>query len=473
MTLTRRRFLGGAAPLGLLPFLPACESHSTTLIGGAPPRGNTASPFLHGVASGDPLSDAVILWTRVTPPDAASASEAAGSPAAETGASDPVDVQWRLALDPEMSAIVASGSASTDAARDYTVKVDARGLQPGTTYYYDFGALGARSSVARTRTLQGGSVERVRFAVTCCANYPAGYFHSYRLIARRADLDVVIHLGDYIYEYGNATFGDGTAIDRVPSPDRETTTLADYRQRHAQYKLDPDLQEVHRQHPFIAIWDDHEVANNASRDGPVNHEANAVDWDTRKAAAMQAYFEWMPIREVVPGDTTRVYRQFAWGDLLDLIMIDTRYLRDRQLATDCDAGLADPDRSLLGSVQEQWLLGALQASQARGARWRVLGQQVMLAQRSLAPPGCVEFPDQWDGYPFSRQRLLAALAQGIDNVVVLTGDAHSSWAFDVAENPFDPASYVAETGQGSLAVEFVAPAITSSGPGGDPQAVLA
>jgi alkaline phosphatase D len=189
---------------------------------------------------------------------------------------------------------------------------------------------------------------------------------------------------------------------------------------------------------------------------------------------MQAYFEWMPIRAPIAGQTERVYRSFSYGQLFDLLLLDTRFDRDARLSGNCDpATLADPNRRLLGAEQEQWLLSALSASQARGTRWRLLGQQVMFAQLSNAAKGCVEMPDQWDGYPFARERLLQAFQSGIDNVVILTGDAHSSWAFDIAADPFDPEQYVNATGQGSLAVEFVAPGVTSPGPGGDAQALLA
>ncbi len=458
MSLTRRRFLERVAPLGVLTLFPACgQSESGSR---ATPAGLNANPFAHGVASGDPLADAVILWTRVTPPAQQMTS---------------IDVEWRIARDAQWINIVASGSAQADIDGDFTVKVDVSSLEPATTYYYDFAALGARSRVGRTRTLPRGAADRARIAVVCCANYPAGFFNAYRLVAERADLDLVLHLGDYLYEYGNGTFGDGSAINRVPQPDRETVSLDEYRQRHAQYKLDPDLQEAHRQHPFIAIWDDHEVANNAYRDGAANHQPDSEgDWAQRKAAAMQAYFEWMPIRAPVAGQVERVYRSFSYGDLFDLLLLDTRYDRDARLAGNCDpVTLADPNRRLLGAEQEQWLLSALSASQSRGTRWRLLGQQVMFAQLSNAAKGCVELPDQWDGYPFARERLLEAFEAGIDNVVILTGDAHSSWAFDIAADPFDSERYSSATGQGSLAVEFVAPGVTSPGPAGDAQAMLA
>lgn len=460
MGLTRRRFLGRAAPLGLLGCLPGCAGEDTAPAV-LPLR---SEPFPHGLASGDPLADAVILWTRVTPPMA---------PSGEVPAE--VAVDWLVALDPELRQVVAQGSVRTNPDADFTIKLDVRSLTPATTYYYQFAAFGVRSPVGRTRTLPRGAAERARIGVVCCANYPAGFFNAYRLVAERADLDFVLHLGDYLYEYGDGTFGDGASLDRVPSPDREAVTLEEYRQRHAQYKTDPDLQEAHRQHPFIAIWDDHEVADDAFRDGAANHQADTEgDWAARKAAALRAYFEWMPVRAPDPGDPQRIYRSFSYGNLLDLLLLDARHERDARVASNCDTALlADPSRSLLGSAQEDWLLGALAASQTRGARWRLLGQQVMFAQLSDLAKGCVTEPDQWDGYPIARDRLLAALAGGVGNVVLLTGDAHSSWAFDIATDPFDPAGYAAATGAGSVAVELVAPGVTSPGPAGQAQELLA
>jgi alkaline phosphatase D len=458
MTLTRRRFLGRAAPLGVLSLFPACAGDGSDAASELPAP-LTPEVFAHGVASGDPLADAVILWTRVTPrsPDTAS-----------------IAVEWRLARDPGLTDVVTRGKAEAEADADFTVKLDVDGLEPATSYYYEFSALGVRSRVGRTRTLPRGEAPRARIAVVCCANYPAGFFNAYRLVAERADLDLVLHLGDYLYEYGNGTFGDGAAIDRVPSPDRESISLEEYRQRHAQYKRDPDLQEAHRQHPFIAIWDDHEVANNAYRDGAANHQPDTEGgWSARKAAAMRAYFEWMPIRSAAPGATERVYRSFSYGDLFDLLLLDTRYDRDARLTGNCDpTALADPARGVLGAEQEQWLLAALTESQARGARWRLLGQQVMFAQLAEVAKGCVAEPEHWDGYPFARDRILQALQAGIDNVVILTGDSHSSWAFDIAPDPFDPTRYSSATGAGSLAVEFVAPGVTSPGPNGDVQQLL-
>jgi alkaline phosphatase D len=449
MTLSRRRFLGQATPLGLLPLLPACGAVEG-LEEPEEPGGSVAAEalFRHGVASGDPLADAVILWTRVTP-----------------GGDAAIELEWRIARDPALNDVTNSGRVLASAESDYTVKVDAGGLVANATYYYAFFVGGARSPVGRTKTLPSGTSERARLAVTSCANYPAGYFNVYRLIAERADLDLVLHLGDYLYEYANGTFGDGSAIGRVPEPNRELVTLEDYRARHAQYKGDPDLQEAHRQHPFVTIWDDHEVSNNGFRDGAGNHQPESEgDWVARKRDAMRAYFEWMPIRPASPGDSQRIYRQFAYGDLFDLVLLDTRYAgRSETIASNCDrVGLEDTARSLLGAEQEAWFFDALRTSNSRGTRWRLVGQQVMLAQLSDASLGCVTQLDQWDGYGPSRARMLGLLRdEAIGNVVVLTGDAHSSWAFDIAESPFDISSYDGATGQGSLAVELVTPSVSS------------
>ncbi len=235
---------------------------------GSAPAGDSA--FRHGVASGDPLGNRVILWTRV-------------SPKALTGS---VPVSWSLARDPRLAQIVGRGQTETGASRDFTVKIDVPGLDPGMTYYYRFEALGSQSPIGRTRTLPRNGVERVRLGVASCANLPFGYFNAYASLARRHDLDAVLHLGDYFYEYQNGNYGDGTKLNRLPSPNKEIIALADYRERHAQYKADPDLQDVHRQHPFIAVWDDHEIANDTWSGGAENHSADEGDWMARQAAAM-------------------------------------------------------------------------------------------------------------------------------------------------------------------------------------------
>jgi alkaline phosphatase D len=453
MSLSRRDFLQasmGAASLA------ACRG---TLPFGAPDAG----PFLHGVASGDPGPDRVILWTRVTP-----------EPGREL---DSVAVTWRLARDPQLRDIAAQGVVDANPARDHTVKLDPVGLEPGAAYWYQFEARGSRSPIGRTRTLPVGRVERVRLGFCSCANLPQGHFNAYGALARRNDLDAVLHLGDYLYEYGNGEYGDGTALGRVPEPAHEIVSLGDYRRRHAQYKRDPELQELHRQHAVVAVWDDHESANNSWMGGAENHGLGEGDWQVRKRAAIRAYLEWMPVREM-PGAGSdsrdaRIYRGFRFGDLADLWMLDTRLVgRSAPLERDLAAPWDDPNRSLLGAAQEAWLLEQLSRSAEDGVGWRVLGQQVFFSP--LAMPGKTPNPDAWDGYPVARARLLDRIERdAIENVVVLTGDIHSSWALDVARTPFDPATYDRATGRGSLAVEFVAPAVSSSALGTFPRAVEA
>ena len=440
MRLNRRKFLWSAAASGLvLPFTSRAQA----------PRADASSRFPHGVASGDPLADRVVLWTRV---------QASGTEAPE--------VRWQLAEDAAFARIAAAGSLRTAAERDFTVNVDAGGLTPGTTYYYRFQVDGAWSPIGRTRTLPVAA-SHLRLALVSCANYPYGFFNVYARLAARGDLDAVLHLGDYIYEFENGRYGDGTPLGRVPQPAGETVSLDDYRQRYATYRSDPDLQEVHRQHPFITVWDDHELANNAWRDGAQNHQPDREgDWRTRRAAAWRAYHEWMPVRgtsDFVP----RLYRSLRFGGLADLVMLDTRSLRDEQVGRDDLAGLADPARSILGAAQEAWCFGELRESQRTGTPWRLLGQQVLFARMTPAGRG-VQNADNWDGYQGARERVLDFIArERMKDVVVLTGDVHSSWAMDVPRNPWD--GYSARSGEGSLAVEIVAPAVSSPPPFRDGQ----
>lgn len=388
--------------------------------------------FAHGVASGDPLSDRVILWTRVMPTD---------TPALNAR----VRVAWVVARDVAMTDIVARGSFATDALRDWTVKVDAGGLAPGQTYYYRFDSGEARSPLGRTRTAPLERVARVRFATVSCASLAHGYFHVYRDIARRPDLDLVVHLGDYIYEYPSGLFGDVRPYD----PPTEIVSLDDYRRRYAQYRADPDVQEMHRQHPMAAVWDDHEFANNAWHKG--TDGAPVAAWRARAGAARRAWFEWMPTRET---GGERIYRRLRFGALADLLLLDTRYEgRDAQKSQGTSR-LFDPSRSILGADQERWLYAQLAEL---GTRWRVIGQQVIMAPR----PNDLNV-DAWDGYPPARDRLFSALRRpGVGDPVVLTGDAHTSWAFDLAPDPRDPRRYDPRTGEGSLGVELVTPGVTA------------
>lgn len=450
MSVTRRSFLkgaAGAAGVASLPVLPGCVAEAAD------------DPFLHGVASGDPLTDRVILWTRITP------YTAEGFQATPDEYPAAINYRWVVAQDPYMTSIVLEGEGETSPDRDFTVKVDVAGLQPGTTYYYRFESQGWASDTGRTKTLPVGHVERLRIAFTSCSNWEGGFFNVYGAIAKRDDLDVVLHLGDYIYEYGTGGYGSNGA-NRQHEPAHEILTLADYRERHAQYKTDEYLREAHRQNAFITVWDDHESANDAYAEGAENHsEETEGNWFERRSAAVKAYFEWMPIREKGLdgyGDQL-IYRDFRFGDLIDLMMLDTRLYSRSEQAVIGDVGtLLNPDHKLLGDEQEQWLFDKLTQSQVDGTSWRLLGQQVMMAQ--LAAGGIGFNMDQWDGYPACRERLFNHVIDNeIDNFVVLTGDIHSSWANDLAPQPFNVSQYDRESGAGAIGVEFVTPGVSSPG----------
>lgn len=447
----RRAFIAALTAAGMAPTTFAHSGHDR--------GGRDEIRFAQGVASGDPLHDRVILWTRVTP----------------RRAWDEVDGKWEVATDSKMRRVVSRGRFRTDVSRDFTVKIDADNLRPGRTYYYQFETQGMRSPVGRTRTLPVGRIEAARFAFVSCSNYPYGYFNAYRRVAERGDLDFVLHLGDYLYEYPLGGYANPVLTGiRDVVPANEIVTLADYRQRHALYKSDPDLQEAHRQHPFICVWDDHEATNDAWRDGAENHnpEEGEGDWQVRRRQAIRAYNEYMPVRSSSVFDD-RIYRRFRIGDLADLIMLDTRlHGRDLQAAFKTgqadlpvdDPVISDASRTLLGWDQEQWLERQLWSSKQRGAAWRVLGQQVMMAQLSSTFGQTIINPDQWDGYRPARERLLRHLLDNeIANNVVLTGDIHSSWCSDLTLNPWDTA-YDPTTGAGVVGTEFVTPAVTSPGP---------
>jgi alkaline phosphatase D len=411
----------------------------------------TDSCFQHGVASGDPLSDGVIIWTRAT---------------VATGG--PVEVAWRVATDPDMSSIVASGADIADPRSDHTVKVEVTGLEPAETYFYAFEALGERSAVGRTRTLSRNDCDHLRFAVCCCAKYTAGYFNVYRRIAARPDLDFVLHLGDYIYEYpthdGKAI---GPQIGREMDPPHECRTLDDYRRRYALHRRDPDVQRLHAAHPMISTLDDHEFCNDTWRDGAKYHDPNTDGpWSERKAAALQAWHEWLPVRAPVVDDLQRIYRSFSLGGLADLIMLDGRTHRDEQVRGE---RMKARNRSVLGREQFDWFLSELSSS---NAAWRLIGNSVMIGQvytgflpdevgRPLSEVGILTHrelgpePDQWDGYPAERDRLFKFIENApVRNSLFLSGDVHTAWAIDVKRNPFDD-------GEEPLAVEFVSPSVTS------------
>ena len=416
--------------------------------------------FRHGVASGDPLPDGVLLWTRVTPaPDAVPGS----------GKGPDTEVGWEVAEDREFVRTVASGTATATAASDHTVKADVRGLRPATAYFFRFTAGGLPSAVGRTRTTAAhdATTEGVRFGVVSCANWESGWFSAYRHLAARPDLDAVLHLGDYIYEYGAAEYPLQGPPVREHVPTHEITTLADYRARHGNYRTDADLQALHAAHPVVAIWDDHEFANDTWSGGAQNHTPGAEgEWAARMAAAKQAYFEWMPVRPSVAGTT---YRRLRFGRLADLHLMDLRSFRSQQTSVG-SGDVDDPDRTITGRAQLDWVKSGLASSDTA---WHLVGTSVMispvafgsvpahllgpLAELLGIPEGGLAVNvDQWDGYTDDRRELLAHLRdRGIDNTVFLTGDIHMAWANDV---PVTAATYPLSP---SAATEFVVTSVTS------------
>ncbi|MFJ6630311.1 alkaline phosphatase D family protein [Streptomyces sp. NPDC091376] len=420
----------------------------------------SAPAFLHGVASGDPLPDGVLLWTRVTPaPDAV--------PGSGKGAA--TEVRWEIAEDKAFTAVVSGGLTTATATSDHTVKVDVRGLRPGTTYYFRFTSGTAVSAVGRTRTAPAvdAAASGVRFGVVSCANWESGYFSAYRHLAARADLHAVLHLGDYIYEYGTGGYPAEDEVVRRHEPRHEITTLADYRTRHGNYKTDADLQSLHAAHPLIAIWDDHEIANDAWSGGAENHTPGTEgDYAARAAAAKRAYFEWMPVRASTEGT---VYRRLRFGKLADLHLLDLRSFRSQQASVGSGT-VDDPERTITGRAQLDWLKSGLASSDAT---WKLVGTSVMISPVAfgsvpayllepiadllgLPKEGLAVNVDQWDGYTDDRKELLKHLTdRGIKNTVFLTGDIHMAWANDV---PVKAATYPLSQ---SAATEFVVTSVTS------------
>lgn len=374
----------------------------------APLYDSALQPFYHGVASGDPLTDRVILWTRVTPVDSVPS----------------VSVRWEISDDESFINVLHSDTLSTSPARDYTVKVDVTDLRPGTKYFYRFIAFGKTSMVGRTKTLPDKSPDSVTFAVVSCANWEFGYFNAFARIAEK-EVDAVLHLGDYLYEYAAGKYGNKNS-DRKNLPAHETVTLKDYRTRYSQYHLDAGLRSARQQQAFITIWDDHEVANDVYSAGAQNHQPEEGDFMTRKEAAKKAYYEWMPIRE---GE--KLYRNFQFGDLVDLIMLDER-LEARVKPPD---SLNDPTygkeyRTMLGQQQLDWLERELKD----GRSWKIIGNQVMFSplDQSAANPKHGINLDSWGGYPLERNKIADFIqSNSIKDVVFLTGDTHSSWACEV------------------------------------------
>ena len=399
----------------------------------------TLKPFYHGVASGDPLPDRVVLWTRVTP-------EKLGTT---------INVEWEIAEDAGFASIYQSGKFDTGAERDYTVKVDVDALQPDHIYYYRFKAMGKTSITGRTKTAPVTTRDSLQLAIVSCSNWEWGYFNAYDRIADRQPLDAVVHLGDYIYEYGIGRYGD-TTIGRFNIPPYEIITLQDYRTRYSLYRTDVGSRRAHQQHPFITVWDDHEVANNSFSDGAQNHQADEGEYADRKAAARQAYYEWLPIR-----DNPILYRSVSFGPLADLFMLDERLAgRTKPVDSLSDPNYESDSRTMLGTSQMEWLETGLSTSKAV---WKLIGNQVIFSDVDLSGilPKMPRNLDSWDGYPAEKARLKEHIVGNhIRDIIFLTGDTHASWAIEVATavaETYDPV-----TSRGAFAVEFGTPSISAS-----------
>lgn len=437
--------------------------------------------FLHGVASGDPSADGAVIWTRAT------------------GDGGEIVLEWHVASAADAKP-VKSGRVTARFSADHTAKVEVGGLQPGRDYWFWFTtAKGDRSPTGRFRTLALGRLDDLVIAAVSCQLYPGGFFNAYADLAARPRLDAVVHLGDYIYEYGKDGYGAaiGHKLNRLPDPPHEILTLSDYRLRHAQVKADPDMQAAHARAAFICVWDDHEVANDSWIGGAENHDtATEGDWSRRKAAAMQAYFEWMPIRDSRRGlKQEAIYRSFEFGDLATLVMVESRLLaRSKQVEASADMPgaqayaamleeMARPGREMLGAGQQRWIEQTLTRSVRAGKPWQLLGNQVVMAKVAGPDPaklndggkfaamlakvpaeyqqrmqqatagyaaGVPFNTDGWDGYPAARERLYAAMRRAGSRPIVLSGDSHAAWSNDLHD---DAGTLVAS--------EFGATAITS------------
>jgi alkaline phosphatase D len=398
------------------------------------------APFYHGVASGDALNDRVIIWTRVTP----------------INYTESIDVEWFMSEDTLFQEIVTQGTFTTVEDKDWTVKIDVTGLEADTWYYYYFRALDLNSIIGRTKTTPVGDTDSLRIATISGTNYNNGYYNVCKQIAIRNDVDYILHTGDYIYEYGTDEYGNHS--ERPLQPGHEVITLADYRMRYSHYRLDPDLRYSHQQFGWYIIYDDHETANDSWSGGAENHDSGSEgDWETRKANALQAYFEWIPIREINDPEhpENKIHHTVTFGDLAASIMLDTRLeARDEQGGLPNDSN----QKRMIGDAQFDWLKMELYNYEyTTPIKWKLITQQVMMAPLKVA--GVVVNKDQWDGYQFERQRVLDWIyGMSIKNTVVLTGDIHTSWANDV---PNPTIGAYGSNGQGSGTVEFVTPSVTS------------
>jgi len=396
---------------------------------------STTMAFQHGVASGDPLSNAVILWTRVSP-----------------HATEKHFVLWEVFEDLACTISIKKGEEDCTATKDFTVKVDVQGLEPNTIYYYRFSYNDQQSPIGTTRTAPlPSNTEPVRLAFGSCSNYEAGYFTAYKALSEEKGIQAFVHLGDYIYEYGEGVYGN-KSIARTHEPANELISLSDYRKRYSQYRRDLHLQAAHQSMPFICIWDDHEIANNTWAGGAQNHQPEEGDWEQRRAAARQAYNEWMPVRVNAEGDH---YRKLQFGATVDLWMLDTRLAgRTEQVESSSASDYNSDKRKILGDKQMNWLTTGLQTSQAT---WKIVGNSVPFGPITIHWKDTPDvYMDGWDGYPAERNMFANFLLEkAVKNVVFLTGDFHSSVLLetDIHRTPL---------ATDNSAVEIIVPSITSA-----------
>jgi alkaline phosphatase D len=446
-SIDRRRFLryawgavGSSLALSLLPYERALA---------VPKLGS--NPFTLGVASGDPAPDGIVLWTRLAP-----------QPADVSALGRHVlPVRWRVASDDQMRRVVAEGVASASPELAHSVHVEVSGLWPGRDYFYQFSLRGEESPIGHFRTAPAAYewLRELRFAFVTCQDWPSGHYTAYRDM-RAFDLDLVLHLGDYTYEYAIG----GTTRRGISAPagfERETTDLETYRLRHTLYKLDADLQAAHARFPFAVVWDDHEVQNDYSGLAPEYGEPSDA-FVARRAAAYQAFYEHMPIRASAalrPDRELRIYRRLRYGRLAEFTMLDDRQYRSDNPCGDgeaprCPEALGD-DYSMLGRAQERWLKDGFRRSDAR---WNLVGQQLLLAELEHQPYGDeLYWNDAWDGYPMARKRLLENVVETrLSNPVFMTGDWHSTFVNDLKLDFKAPTSP-------TIATELVTPAITTGG----------
>ncbi|GAB3116891.1 alkaline phosphatase D family protein [Janibacter alkaliphilus] len=458
MSISRRHVLAGSLAAGATTTTLAVAAPSSARPLLMPTGAIRRDPFTLGVASGDPTPSGVVLWTRL-----------ALDPLAEDGLGGmpgrDVPVQWQVSESPRMRRILDRGTTVARASAAHSVHVEVDGLRSNREYYYRFKVGSYLSPVGRTRTAprRNEMPSALAMSFASCSHYEEGYFTAYRYLADD-DPDLVLHLGDYQYEYKTTT---NTARPRRHAGD-ETVTLSGYRQRHAQYKTDPDLQSAHAIAPWLVVWDDHETDNNWAANIPENTDPE--QWNdtperfaARRANAARAYYENMPLRRssLPSGASTRIYRRLGWGRLASFHMLDTRQYRDDQACgdgwdIDC-AGSQDPARSITGDRQEAWLRQGFARSRAR---WDFLGQQVFFARRDgKADERLHVSNDSWDGYAGSQQRVTKAWQDtGVRNPVVLTGDVHTHWAADIKADYDDPDAPV-------VASELVTTSVTSGGDG--------